>query len=337
MKEANETGARSGGEASGYRHLTPLLLRPGGLLERAEGALAHAVAANPNNATALLRLGDVHRGKGSLDAALECYQRAASLRPDDREASWRVAILRGEKLPEAPARAQPVPFVRQTDFLGTRECGALLALALASRERFAPALDHQVGADAQGQPVVEKGRVDLSHRKAFSADPRITEREVRPWLEARLRRAFAAALPRLGLPEPPEYSVGLGMSAHLDGGFYVRHRDNGSGGYRTKLLSFAYYFHRQPRRFSGGDLLLHDEGAATFTRIEPQHNSIVLFPAGCVHQITTVGSHDRFADARFALHGGLQPRPVGADDARESDGEVSERSCPKKTGFGQRS
>ena len=79
------------------------------------------------------------------------------------------------------------------------------------------------------------------------------------------------------------------MSAHRGGGLYVRHTDNGSHGFRTKVLSFAYYFHRQPRRFSGGELLLHDENAATFTRIESQHNSNVLFPAGCVHEIGRSG------------------------------------------------
>lgn len=299
-----------------YANLAPLLLRSGGLLARAAAALRRTVAANPLDAAALFRLGDVLRGEGRLGEALECYRRVAALRPDDRKASWLVAILSGEKLPDCAAAAAAVgagaavPFVRQANFLPRERCRALLALALASRERFAPALDHEVGTDEHGDPLVEKGRVALSRRKAFIAEARITDRAVRPWFEARLRAAFAEALRRMRLAEPREYSVGLGMSAHLDGGFYVKHRDNGSSGYRTKLLSFAYYFHRQPRRFSGGDLLLHDEGAATFTRIEPQHNSIVLFPAGCVHQIAAVGGgFDRFGDARFALHGGLQPRP----------------------------
>ena len=108
--------------------------------------------------------------------------------------------------------------------------------------------------------------------------------------------------------DPGEYGVEIGMSAYLGGQLLAKHNDDK---HRDRLLSFSYYFHRQPRRFSGGELLLHDEGAATFTRIEPLHNSIVLFPAGCVHQITPVDSHNRFADARFALHGGLQPRPGG--------------------------
>ena len=115
----------------------------------------------------------------------------------------------------------------------------------------------------------------------------------------------------------------MGMSTRLDGGFYVKHEDNGPYGIRTKLVSFAYYFHRQPRPFSGGELLLYDADAVTFARIEPQHNSIVFFPAGCVHEIATVSrgrsqtsgarracpsqeDHQKdFGNARFAMHGGV--------------------------------
>ena len=73
----------------GYRNLTRLLTRSGGLLERAEAALFNTVAANPDDATALLRLGDVQRGKGMLDDALEYYHRVVALRPDDsRRPGW---------------------------------------------------------------------------------------------------------------------------------------------------------------------------------------------------------------------------------------------------------
>ena len=51
-----------------------------------------------------------------------------------------------------------------------------------------------------------------------------------------------------------------------------------------RRLSYVYYFHRQPRPFRGGDLLLYDTDRqagnfemGVFTRIEPLHNSIVFF------------------------------------------------------------
>ena len=53
-----------------YRNLTGILSRSDGLLERAEAALRRIVGAHPNDAAALLRLGDVLRSQGRLDDAL---------------------------------------------------------------------------------------------------------------------------------------------------------------------------------------------------------------------------------------------------------------------------
>ena len=170
----------------GYRNLTRLLSRSGGLLEHAEAALLNTVAANPDDATALLRLGDVQRGKGMLDDALECYRRVVALRPDDSRASWLVAILSGEEpsageregpaprmkeLPDAPAGARPVPFVRRTDFLPAQRRSELLAFAERNRERFQPS-GYGPSLGSVGPP----GPMVLS-------EIRVTEQEVRGRLQ----------------------------------------------------------------------------------------------------------------------------------------------------------
>ena len=282
---------------SPYRNLTSMLLQADGLLAHAEAALLRVVAANPDDAATLLRLGEVQRGKGCLGEALARYRRVLALRPRDRTAAWLAALLEGTALPDAPPPTRPVPFVRQTDFLPAHRCEELLSLAEANRERFVPA------------PMGDYGQVDPSNRKAL-VERRIAERKVRPWLEPRLRDAFGEALLRLRLPEPPAYWVEMAMSAHLRGDFLAKHTDDAPP-FRTRRLSYAYYFHRRPRRFAGGDLLLHDAHGAGFTRIEPQHNSIVFFPAAaCVHQITAVAGDLDFRDARFAIHGWLRTGPV---------------------------
>ena len=293
-----------------YSNLTHSLLRTDGLLERAEAALQCAVAADPDDATALLRLGDVQRGRGRLGEALDSYRRVLSLRPSDLKASWLVAILSGEGVAEGQACARPVPFVHRTDFLPPSRCSQLLAFAQVNREHFEPGV------------VGVKGKVDPSIRKAL-VERQVSVREVQPWFEPLLRDAFSDALPRLRMPEPSEYWVEIAMAAYLGGGFLAKHTDNSVRPFDTRTLSFAYYFHRQPRRFSGGELLLHDgDGdASAFTRIEPLHNSIVFFPSSALHQIAPVEididgfDEDRpqdasqtngFADARFAIHGWLR-------------------------------
>ena len=279
-----------------YKKLTQMLLRSGGLLERTEAALRHTVEANTNDAAALLRLGDIQRGEGKLSMALDCYRRVVSLRPDDAKASWLVAVLSGQKLPDAPVPARPVPFVYRNGFLPQPRCKALLALAQANHERFKPGL------------LGPRGTVDRAFRQAL-VERAVTVGEVRPWFETHLRNAFSEALPRMGMCEPAQYWVEMAMSAHLGGGFYAQHNDNGGRGYHARMINFAYYFHREPRRFSGGELLLHDSDsdARMFTRIEPRHNSIVFFPSSCTHQITPIENDlNDFGDACFAIHGWLR-------------------------------
>ena len=309
-------GAAVRGAVSGYRNATRLLLRSDGVLERALVALRRTVAADPGNADALLQLGDTCRGLGKLREALGCYERVASLRPGDRKAPWLAAILSGSALPPAaPEVARPMPFVRKAGFLPPQRCSALLALALANWRRFAPAkviieqdpkkTDSVLGRRGSGEAEAVEHTVDPSRRKAQIVDHRIIEREVRPWFEAPLRDAFADALPRLRMREPSGSWVELAMTAYLPGGFFAKHQDDGR--YTTRMVSFVYYFHRQPKRFAGGELLLCDgDGTGAFTLIEPQHNSIVFFPASSLHQVAPVyGDLEDFGDARFAIHGWL--------------------------------
>ena len=294
-----DAGAAVGG--SGFRNATRLLLRSDGVLERAAAALRRTVAADPGNADTLLQLGDTCRGLGKLREALACYERVAALRPGDRKAAWLAAILNGSaRPPAAPEVARPVPFVRKKGFLPPQRCRALHDLAVASRERFGPAKV----AVGQDQKWV-MNTVDLSRRNALIIGYAITERDVRPWFEARLRDAFSCALPRLGMREPSGSWVELAMTAYLPGGFFAKHQDDGR--YTTRMVSFVYYFHRQPKRFAGGELLLCDgDGTGAFTLIEPQHNSIVFFPASSLHQVAPVyGDLEDFGDARFAIHGWL--------------------------------
>ena len=313
-----DAGSAVGGTVSGYRNLTRLLLRSDGLLGRAATALRRTVAADPENADALLRLGDTCRGLGKLREALGCYERVASLRPGDRKAPWLAAILSGSALPSAaPEVARPMPFVRKAGFLPPQRCSALLALALANRRRFAPAKviiergpkktdsmhGHRDSGDAGQAEAVDT--VDPSRRKAQIVDGRIIEREVRSWFEAPLRDAFSRALPRLRMREPSRCWVELAMTAYLPGGFFDKHLDDGR--HTTRMVSFVYYFHRQPKRFSGGELLLYDgDGIGAFTLIEPRHNSIIFYPASGIHEVATVhGDSVDFDNARFAIHGWL--------------------------------
>ena len=81
---------------------------------------------------------------------------------------------------------------------------------------------------------------------------------------------------------------------------------------RSRVVSYVYYFHRTPRRFAGGELLLyptgHQAGRVVFTTkprvIAPRHNRIVFFPSSTVHEVRTIRCPSReFADSRFTVNG----------------------------------
>jgi Rps23 Pro-64 3,4-dihydroxylase Tpa1-like proline 4-hydroxylase len=101
------------------------------------------------------------------------------------------------------------------------------------------------------------------------------------------------------------------VTCHGDGGFFKPHADDGEEHQRHRKISYVYYFHRAPKRFTGGSLRLFDAtmGAQrvaqhAFTRIEPTDNSIVFFPSTAPHEVERVCVESgAMADGRFSLNG----------------------------------
>ena len=311
-KDARETAAAR------HRKVIGGLYGRGGLAEQAGAALQRRLAADPHDAEALLRLADLHRGEGRLDAALDACRRVVALRPGHPKASWLCAVLDGEDLPDPPqapdAWPVPAPFVRVRNFLPPDEHAALLALMLAGREHF-------------NEPArVGTGYVNPKTWNNSQADDRIRE-QVRPGFEPRLRELVGKALPRLGMGGLGAYRVELQVRTYQAGGFHTVRTDFHARGSTPREINYVYYLHRRPKSFSGGDLLLHDglvagscgnlllhDGllASTFTRIEPSDNSIVLFPSRILHrhvlhEVTLVECDPGdFGAGRFSVDGALR-------------------------------
>ena len=282
--------------------VAPALLRPGGLQDLAAAALERTLAADPGNAHALWKLAEIHRRQGDFAAARGLYRRLRTRGPDRRKAAWLHRELGGDGPQEAaPGGLWPAPFVWMRNFLAPGECDRLLALGAARRECFTPA--------GVGDPSAL--RVDPGVRITLEADPRTME-EGRPRIGPKIRSVLPDVLARLGMPGLDHwYSIDMGMRVYLGGGFYRAHSDSRSMGHRPRVLSFVYFFHREPRRFSGGDLLLYDTDVDTyawtctaFSRIVPLRNSIVFFPSACWHQVCPVQCEtDDFGDGRWAVNG----------------------------------
>ena len=287
--------------------VTPALLRPGGLQDLAAAALERTLAADPDDAHALWKLAEVHRRRGDFAAARGLYRRLCTRGPDRRKAAWLHRVLSGDGPPEAAPGGVfwPAPFVWMTDFLAPEECDRLLALGVARYEGLTPvetAIGHKDGGSSS--------TVDPEVRVGLEADARTTK-EARLRIVPKIRSVLPAVLARLGMAGLDRYQLEVAMRVYLTGGFFQAHRDSAYEAFRSRKLSFVYFFHRRPRRFSGGDLLLYDTDvdagacdSGAFSRITPLRNGIVFFPSACWHQATPVQcGTDDFEDGRWVLNG----------------------------------
>ena len=126
-----------------------------------------------------------------------------------------------------------------------------------------------------------------------------------------LKSEMLALLPdlteKLGATPVESPKVELQLVAHNDGAFYKRHIDTqtASDRYGIRVLSGVYYFHAEPKAFSGGALRLYAIGGdgQRYVDIEPTRNSLLVFPSWAPHEVIPISCPSkRFADSRFAIN-----------------------------------
>jgi hypothetical protein len=154
----------------------------------------------------------------------------------------------------------------------------------------------------QSQPVVnEKMRRSKTLDDLGSFQARIAER---------IKESLQPVLERLGRKPFPLGRIEMQITASGDGDYFRMHRDTGQKD--TRELAFVYFFHREPRRFSGGELRIFDAetigGKVVPTDrsqlLSPRQDVVVFFPAENEHEILPVRVASReFADSRFTVNG----------------------------------
>lgn len=128
----------------------------------------------------------------------------------------------------------------------------------------------------------------------------------------RLRKAMPFVLSQLGIGLFPISRIEVQLTAHNDNNYFRFHKDNGTPETETRELTYCYYFYREPKPFSGGELRIYDRifhnsseyTTDRFQTIEPRNNSIVFFPSNCFHEVLPVNCVSQaFADSRFTING----------------------------------
>jgi SM-20-related protein len=180
------------------------------------------------------------------------------------------------------------------NFLPDAEWRHLLARVLGSEDRFNPSQTHD-------------RRSDYRHSLVMNPPPDL----VRPVVD-RVRHVMPQVLPALKVRPIVVGVVEAQITASIDGSFFGVHTDADYAKVPKRHLTYVYYFNRQPKGFSGGELRIYDDvlrnnklgRAETFEVIEPLHNRVVFFWARVMHEVMPVQVPSRaFGDARFTVNG----------------------------------
>lgn len=150
--------------------------------------------------------------------------------------------------------------------------------------------------------AVPGGRVDTSVRNVLViTDLGELRDELERGVDARLPEAHA----RLGVGTYVPARKQLSLVAYGDGAFYARHLDttiNPRPGQATRQITFVYYFHREPKGFTGGALRVYGLRTGDIVDLEPVRDTFVVFPSWVSHEVLPVSSDGGFADGRFAVN-----------------------------------
>ena len=120
-------------------------------------------------------------------------------------------------------------------------------------------------------------------------------------------------IPKLRMPPFTVGRIECEVTASVDGSYFRAHTDQGKSAIdATRQLTYVYYFNREPKGFTGGELRVYDDelrngkysSTDTFQVVEPRNNSIVFFNAAIMHEVMQVHvPSQEFADSRFTVNG----------------------------------
>ncbi|HXM23125.1 MAG TPA: 2OG-Fe(II) oxygenase [Terriglobales bacterium] len=158
-------------------------------------------------------------------------------------------------------------------------------------------------------PGITGGAVDYEHRRSrVLMDMGGHERLI----VDRLLTCLPRILEKWGRDPFPISRFETQTTASNHGDFFHCHIDNGAEAVAAREITFVYFFHREPKEFSGGELRIYDSRrendnyvpTANYRTIVPEQNQLVLFASGLSHEITPVECPSgKFTDSRFTVNG----------------------------------
>ncbi|MGK7958535.1 MAG: 2OG-Fe(II) oxygenase [Crocosphaera sp.] len=188
-------------------------------------------------------------------------------------------------------------YLQIDDFLSPEELSNLLEYTINQKAAFVPAKTTTEEADYRQSLVLH-------------SFPEFSE-----IIQHKISNNLSDIVNKLELPSFMVSQIETQLTAHNDGNYFKLHNDNSSWETMNRELTYVYYFYRQPKPFSGGELLIYESKLENdsyskgdlFKTIEPLHNSLVIFPSHYFHEVLPVDcSQCTFADSRFTINGWIR-------------------------------
>jgi excisionase family DNA binding protein len=210
-------------------------------------------------------------------------------------------------------------FVKR-DFLAKRDLRGLTSYVFEHERDFSPStvISHE-SQDSASDPTYRKSLVlyDLGEYTSLIQD--------------RLCALLPEVLTAFKHKTFPISHFDIQLTASNDGDFFKVHQDNSSVeplDVSFREISYVYYFHSEPKAFTGGQLKLYNsqDGEVkpskkrTAQTIAPRQNTLVLFPSGYDHEVLPVRCPSRkFKNSRFTVNGWIIREATDATETQGSD------------------
>jgi len=186
------------------------------------------------------------------------------------------------------------PLVQLDGFLTGSEVAWLMEFVFSAKDSFAPSQVSDAKEDYRRSLVL--GAPDVLKRLIIG----------------KIRAVMPEVMSQLRVGRFPIGDIECQITASVDGSYFRAHTDAAANETEGRQFTYVYYFNREPKAFSGGELRIYDDTirngklAATdsFQVVQPKHNSIVFFQAAVMHEVMPVKmpSGD-FRDSRFTVNG----------------------------------
>lgn len=191
--------------------------------------------------------------------------------------------------------AYPTPVIIVDNFVGRAGAEQLCQYAIANESGFSPS-----------KVVFGHGAMIDESRRVSKVNHDIGP--VMPLIEPAIRKSVDEAIPKLGLVNVDSYLLEPELTWCGDGAFFKLHADtlHRDRLANQRVMTVVYYFYKEPKAFTGGQLCLYGLGADANSspqqEIEPRFDRAVFFPAWFPHEVLPVHcSRAAFADGRFAI------------------------------------